>query len=99
MVMETIAEIQDEVKKSSTVEPHWLTIPGAVVYSGLSRSKLYQLLDGEVRSVCLRGENTTRGIRLVSRQSLENYFAKFENIKSEPVLGAKGRMRKVEGSL
>jgi hypothetical protein len=97
--METVAEIQDEVKKSSTVEPQWLTIPGAVRYSSLSRSKIYELIASDVRSICLRDKDAIKGKRLVNRESLENYLARHENLKSEPVPGAKGRKKKVEGGL
>jgi hypothetical protein len=37
-----------------TLTPRWLRVPGAVKYSGLSRSKLYELLsDGRIRSICV----------------------------------------------
>jgi len=103
--MDVTGTIQGQLKQETAthwatgggIEPAWLTIPGAVRYSSLSRSKLYQLLDGEVRSVCLRDRNMSRGTRLISRASLENYILRHENIKSEPVPGPKGR-KKVEGS-
>src|SRR5258708_30430888 len=40
-----------------TLAPRWLRVPGAVKYSGLSRSKLYELLsDGRIRSICVRSQ-------------------------------------------
>ena len=92
--MDVTTAIQDELRKAPTVEPHWLTIGDAITYTGLSRSKLYELIAGKVRSVCLRDQDKTRGTRLVSRASLESYFSKFEGKKSEPVPGPKGRKRK-----
>ena len=38
-----------------TLAPRWLRVPGAVKYSGLSGSKLYEFLsDGRIRSICVR---------------------------------------------
>jgi hypothetical protein len=92
----TVADIHEEIRSARAVElPHWLKIPGAVRYSSLSRSKLYELIDeGEVRSVCLRSKDKTRGVRLVWRPSLDSYLSKFEGTKSEPVPGRKGRKSK-----
>src|SRR5258708_21198198 len=40
-----------------TLAPRRLRVPGAVKYSGLSRSKLYELLsDGKIRSICVRSQ-------------------------------------------
>jgi hypothetical protein len=94
----TVAEIREELSSAPVVvEPHWLKILGAVRYSSLSRSKLYELIDeGEVRSVCLRDKDKIRGVRLISRPSLEAYLAKHEGTKSEQVPGRKGRKSKKE---
>ena len=92
--MDTVAEIHEELRSVRVIEPHWLKIPASVVYSSLSRSKIYEAIaTGEVRSVCLRDKNKTRGVRLISRPSLDAYLSKFENTKSEPVPGAKGRQK------
>jgi len=93
--MDTVSEIHEELRASPVIEPHWLKIPASVVYSSLSRSKIYEAI-GEVRSVCLRDKNKTRGVRLISRPSLDAYLSKFENTKSEPVPSAKGRKSKKE---
>jgi hypothetical protein len=93
----TVAEILDELSNAPAIEPHWLKIPGAVRYSSLSRSKLYLEIDrGNIRSICLRDKDKTRGVRLVERSSLESYLAKHEGAKSEPVPGRKGRKSKKE---
>ena len=92
----TALEIHEELSKAPAVEPHWLKIEDAVRYSGLSRSKLYQLIESKIRSVCLRDEDKVRGVRLISRPSLEAYLAKHENIKSEQVPGRKGRKKGTE---
>ena len=101
--MDVTSAVTDQLKKETAahwatgggVEPAWLTIAGAVAYSSLSRSKIYELIGSEVRSVCLRDKNMIKGKRLVSRSSLENYINKFEGKKSEPVPGPKGRKRKM----
>ena len=97
--MDTVAEIHEEPRSTRVIEPHWLKIPASVVYSSLSRSKLYQLIDeGEVRSVCLRDKDKVRGVRLISRPSLEAYLAKHEGAKSEQVPSRKGRKKGKEAS-
>ena len=94
----TVADIHEEIRSARAVElPHWLKIPASVHYSSLSRSKIYELIDeGEIRSVCLRDKDKVRGVRLISRPSLEAYLSKHEDIKSEPVPGRKGRKSKKE---
>jgi hypothetical protein len=51
-------EIQLETRgEPVTFAPRWLRVPGSVNYSGLSRSKLCELLsDGKIRSICLRSQ-------------------------------------------
>jgi hypothetical protein len=93
----TVADIHEEIRSARTVEREWLKIEDAVRYSGLSRSKIYQLIDeGKIRSVCLRDKDKLRGIRLIWRPSLDAYLSKHEGIKSEPVPGRKGRKSKAE---
>jgi hypothetical protein len=95
--MDTVAEISEEVRTTPAVEARWLKIPAAVRYSGLSRSKIYELIDeGKIRSVCLRDEDKLRGTRLVLKPSFDSYFAKHEGTKSEPVPGRKGRKSRKE---
>jgi len=95
---DTVADIHEEIRSARAIElPHWLKIPASVHYSSLSRSKIYELIDeGEIRSVCLRDKDKVRGIRLVSRPSLDSYLSKFANIKSQPVPGRKGRKSQKE---
>jgi len=94
----TVADIHEEIRSARAIElPHWLKIPASVHYSSLSRSKLYELIDeGAIRSVCLRDKDKIRGVRLISRPSLEAYLAKHEGTKSEQVPGRKGRKSKKE---
>jgi hypothetical protein len=95
--VDTITDIHEELRANPVVEPHWLKMPAAVRYSSVSRSKIYEKIEsGEIRSICLRDRDKTRGIRLVSKPSLDAYLSKFENTKSEPVPGPKGRKSKKE---
>lgn len=56
---------------SITPEPIALTVPNAVAYSGLSRSKLYQLIRSrDVTSVQVGGR------RLVLRSGIDDFFAR-----------------------
>ena len=101
--MDVTSAVTDQLKQETatnwatggTIEPAWLTIPGAVRYSSLSRSKIYELIGSEVRSVCLRDKDAIKGKRLVSRSSLENYLLKYVNVKSEQPPGKKGRKKKI----
>lgn len=55
-----------------TSTPRWLRIRGAAKYSGLGRSKLYELLsEGRIRSICVRSQKGAQhGVRLVDRESI-----------------------------
>jgi hypothetical protein len=79
----TVADIREELSNARSPQPQWLKIEDAVHYCGLSRSKIYQLLESKVRSVCLREKDKLRGTRLIWRPSLDAYFAKYEGKKSE----------------
>ena len=93
----TISSILEELKTSPVIQPTWLKIPASVIYSSVSRSKLYEAIDeGAIKSVCLRDEDKTRGLRLIFRPSLDAWLSKFENTKSDPVPGRKGRKSKKE---
>jgi hypothetical protein len=71
------AEIQQDTHSGPvTLNPRWLRIPAAVKYSGLSRSKLYELLsEGRVKSICLKAhKGAERGIRLLDRESIDSFM-------------------------
>jgi hypothetical protein len=80
----TTLEIEKEVSNAAPVEPRWLRVGDAIRLSGISRSKLYSLLqDGVVKSACLRDRNKTRGTRIVNVKSLEAYISAHEDVWSE----------------
>jgi hypothetical protein len=80
----TTLEIQDEISKAPSVEPRWLKIGDAVVFSGMCRSKLYALVKrGKIRSACLRDRDKIRGTRLINAESLHNYISAHEGVWSE----------------
>ena len=64
-------EIQQDTHSGPvTLNPRWLRIPAAVKYSGLSRSRLYELLsEGKIRSICVKShKGAERGVRLLDRE-------------------------------
>ena len=71
------AEIQQDTHSGPvTLNPRWLRIPAAVKYSGLSRSKLYELLsERRVKSICLKThKGAERGISLLDRESIDSFM-------------------------
>jgi hypothetical protein len=70
-------EIQQDTHTGPVaLNPRWLTIPSAVKYSGLSRSRLYELLaQGRIKSIYLKSHNgALRGVRLVDRESIDLFM-------------------------
>jgi hypothetical protein len=59
-----------------TLNPRWLRIPAAVKYSGLSRSRLYELLsERKIRSICVKShKGAERGVRLLDRESIDTFM-------------------------
>jgi hypothetical protein len=59
-----------------TLNPRWLRIPAAVKYSGLSRSKLYEVLsEGRIRSICVKSQKgSQRGVRVIDRESIDAFM-------------------------
>ena len=70
-------EIQQDTHSGPvTLNPRWLRIPAAVKYSGLSRSRLYELLsERKIRSICLKShKRAERGVRLLDRESIDTFM-------------------------
>ena len=70
-------EIQQDTHSGPvTLNPRWLRIPAAVKYSGLSRSRLYELLsERKIRSICLKShKEAERGVRLLDRESIDTFM-------------------------
>jgi hypothetical protein len=67
---------QDTNSGPVTLNPRWLRIPAAVKYSGLSRSKLYELLsEGRIKSICVKSyRGAERGVRLLDRESVDAFM-------------------------
>ena len=63
-----------------TINPRWLRIPAAVKYSGLSRSRLYELFsEGRIRSICVKSQKSAqRGVRLIDRESIDLFIERQE---------------------
>jgi hypothetical protein len=75
---------QDTYTGPVTLNPRWLRIPSAVKYSGLSRSRFYELLaQGRIRSICLRSRrDALRGVRLVDRDSIDLFMESLQEVVS-----------------
>jgi hypothetical protein len=76
-------EIQQDTHTGPvTLNPRWLRIPGAVKYSGLSRSRLYELLaEGRIKSICLKSHNgAVRGVRLIDRESIDLFMESLHEV-------------------
>ena len=67
---------QDTYSGPVTLNLRWLRIPAAVKYSGLSRSKLYELLsEGRIKSICVKSHRgAERGVRLLDRESVDAFM-------------------------
>ena len=77
-------EIQQDTHTGPvTLNPRWLRMASAVKYSGLSRSRLYELLaQGRIKSISLKSSSKAlRGVRLVDRESIDHFM---ESLKVAP---------------
>jgi hypothetical protein len=74
--MLTTELLQDTHSGPVTLNPRWLRIPAAVKYSGLSRSRLYELLsEGRIKSICVKShKGAERGVRLLDRESVDSFM-------------------------
>jgi hypothetical protein len=76
-------EIQQDTHTGPvTLNPRWLRIPAAVKYSGLSRSRLYELLaQGRIKSICLKSHNNAlRGVRLADKESIDLFMESLKEV-------------------
>ena len=61
-------------------KPEWLRLPDATRIFGLSRSTLYELIaDNRIRSTALKKRGSTRGIRIISYDSLAAFLNEAAN--------------------
>jgi hypothetical protein len=65
------------ISQSSVPAPEWLRVTAAEAYSGLKKSALYELItSGAIKSFALKHDkNSLRGVRLISRTSIDAYFS------------------------
>jgi hypothetical protein len=76
--MTSDVSVSSNCTEITTRAPKWLRVPGAVKYSGISRSRLYELMgEGQIKSVCVRSKGNIRGIRLLSAESIDNFLESF----------------------
>ena len=85
-------ELQEDAARSDKLMPRWLRISGAVRYSSVSRSLLYQwIATGKVRSISLKSNRgNVRGVRLIDRLSIDELMlqglAKDKEATQSPVM-------------
>ena len=61
----------ENTTETNTVQAIWLRVPQAVQLTGLSRSKVYELLGaGAIRSASLRDPGQRHAVRLIDRADL-----------------------------
>ncbi|MDF1742031.1 MAG: AlpA family phage regulatory protein [Verrucomicrobiales bacterium] len=66
-----IASPNTKPESVPALKPEWIRIPEAVRLSGMSRSKIYELMNaGRIRNSSLAEEGQTKGPRLISYRSL-----------------------------
>ena len=68
----------ETTETTATAAPVWIRLPEAVRLTGLSRSKLYELLSaGRIRSASLRDPGQRHATRLIDRADLLRYLDGF----------------------
>lgn len=71
------SNISPDTSDEKRFKPEWIRIDEAVRRFGLSRSRLYQLIgERRIKSFCLRERNQIKGTRLLSFDSLCEFFEK-----------------------
>ena len=63
------------IAQTANVKRVWLRIPVAVEASGISRSRLYELIaEGKIRSASVRDRHKKKGVRLINADSLFGFI-------------------------
>jgi hypothetical protein len=74
------------IERDPEVQPRWLRISAVKAAYGLNTVRIYELLNtGHLKSVLLRDKGKKRGIRLISVESLDEFFRKRATTKLEPM--------------
>ncbi|MDA7493276.1 helix-turn-helix domain-containing protein [Akkermansiaceae bacterium] len=61
---------------TSTGSPQWLRVEQVQALYGLSRSKVFELIrEGQVTAASLSSPGKSRGVRLISRESLDELIS------------------------
>lgn len=57
------------------IESRWLSVKGAVAYSGIGKSRLYAAISqGLIVTSCLKEDGQARGTRLIKKSSLDEFI-------------------------
>jgi excisionase family DNA binding protein len=78
-LLESLKRLANDPRVAAAVAEHepvrWLRITEAARLYGISRSRLYELInDGSIRSCSLRKRGAVRGARRLLAASLDEYF-------------------------
>jgi hypothetical protein len=66
------------MKQKSSVDPEWMRVDDAAIFSGLSRTHLFRaIVAEEIESLHVKKPGAAKGIRLVNRSSLLLYLRSF----------------------
>lgn len=67
--------INKPTPKANPIKPEWIRVDDAVHVSGLSRSKIYELIkDQKIKSFSKKERGAVRGIRLIFLDSLLDHI-------------------------
>ncbi|MDB4488229.1 helix-turn-helix domain-containing protein [bacterium] len=71
-----IGFIEEATNKTPAVSPQWLRVEQVQALYGLSRSKVFELIrEGQVIAASLSSPGKSRGVRLISRESLDELIS------------------------
>lgn len=67
-----IGFLEEAMNHKPTVSPKWLRVEQVQALYGLSRSKVFELIrENQVEAASLTSHGKSRGVRLISRESLD----------------------------
>lgn len=78
--------------KCESFSPEWVRIHTATRLYGIGRTKFYELVaNGTIRSICLRNRGSSRGIRLLSADSIRQYIEFSEESRGHAISAKAGK--------
>lgn len=78
----SVGRVLVDTQNKRNFKPEWLSISDAVRVFGIGRSRLYEMMnDGDIKSVSIKKRGAVKGRRLISFDSLAEYFDQQANGK------------------